>query len=384
MSTVLVLTAPLRSYASSSALDCQGLSTIAIFLNLKTETNMPITPQEALQRTIEHREIFHDEMLHIMRLIMNGDLSPLITAALITGLRVKKETIGEITAAAQVMREFSTKVNVPDTRHLVDIVGTGGDGSHTFNISTCSMFVAAAAGAKTAKHGGRSVSSKSGSADVLESLGANINLSPEKIAQCVQEVGIGFMFAPNHHPAMKNVAALRKELGVRTIFNILGPLTNPAGAPNILMGVFHSDLVGIQIRALQRLGAEHALVVYGRDGMDEVSLGASTLVGELKDGHLSEYEIHPEDFGMPMASSRALRVETPEESQAVVRGVLNNEAGAARDIVILNAGAALYAANVTTSIKDGIALARETIASGAAKNKLTQFVAFTQKAGTSS
>jgi anthranilate phosphoribosyltransferase len=384
MSTVPVLTAPLRSYASSSALDCQGLSTIAIFLNLKTETNMPITPQEALQRTIEHREIFHDEMLHIMRLIMNGDLSPLITAALITGLRVKKETIGEITAAAQVMREFSTNVNVPDTRHLVDIVGTGGDGSHTFNISTCSMFVAAAAGAKTAKHGGRSVSSKSGSADVLESLGANINLSPEKIAQCVQEVGIGFMFAPNHHPAMKNVAALRKELGVRTIFNILGPLTNPAGAPNILMGVFHSDLVGIQIRALQRLGAEHALVVYGRDGMDEVSLGASTLVGELKDGHLSEYEIHPEDFGMPMASSRALRVETPEESQAVVRGVLNNEAGAARDIVILNAGAALYAANVTTSIKDGIALARETIASGAAKNKLTQFVAFTQKAGTSS
>jgi anthranilate phosphoribosyltransferase len=384
MSTVAVLTAPFRSYASSSALDCQGLSTIAIYLNLKTETNMPITPQEALQRTIEHREIFHDEMLHIMRMIMNGDLSPLITAALITGLRVKKETIGEITAAAQVMREFSTKVNVPDTRHLVDIVGTGGDGSHTFNISTCSMFVAAAAGAKTAKHGGRSVSSKSGSADVLESLGANINLPPEKIAQCVQEVGIGFMFAPNHHPAMKNVAALRKELGVRTIFNILGPLTNPAGAPNILMGVFHSDLVGIQIRALQRLGAEHALVVYGRDGMDEVSLGASTLVGELKDGHLSEYEIHPEDFGMPMASSRALRVETPEESQAVLRGVLNNEAGAARDIVILNAGAALYAANVTMSIKDGIALARETIASGAAKNKLTQFVAFTQKAGTSS
>jgi len=381
MSTVPVLTAPLRSYASSSALDCQGLSTIAIFLNLKTETNMPITPQEALQRTIEHREIFHDEMLHIMRLIMNGDLSPLITAALITGLRVKKETIGEITAAAQVMREFSTKVNVPDTRHLVDIVGTGGDGSHTFNISTCSMFVAAAAGAKTAKHGGRSVSSKSGSADVLESLGANINLSPEKIAQCVQEVGIGFMFAPNHHPAMKNVAALRKELGVRTIFNILGPLTNPAGAPNILMGVFHSDLVGIQIRALQRLGAEHALVVYGRDGMDEVSLGASTLVGELKDGHLSEYEIHPEDFGMPMASSRALRVETPEESQAVLRGVLNNEAGAARDIVILNAGAALYAANVSTSIKDGIALARQVIESGAAKQKLEQFIAFTQKSG---
>ena len=381
MSTVQALTALLRPYASSLALDCQGLGTIAIFMNLKTKTIMPITPQEALQRTIEHREIFHDEMLHIMRMIMNGELTPVVTAALITGLRVKKETIGEITAAAQVMREFSTKVNVPDTRHLVDIVGTGGDGSHTFNISTCSMFVAAAAGAKTAKHGGRSVSSKSGSADVLESLGANINLSPEKIAQCVQEVGIGFMFAPNHHPAMKNVAALRKELGVRTIFNILGPLTNPAGAPNILMGVFHSDLVGIQIRALQRLGAEHALVVYGRDGMDEVSLGASTLVGELKDGHLTEYEIHPEDFGMAMASHRALRVETPEESQAVLRGVLNNEAGAARDIVILNAGAALYAANVTTSIKDGIALARQVIESGAAKQKLEQFIAFTQKSG---
>ena len=381
MLTVPVLTAPLRPFASSLAFDCQGLSTIAFFTNLKTETIMPITPQEALQRTIEHREIFHDEMLHIMRMIMNGDLSPVMTSALITGLRVKKETIGEITAAAQVMREFSTKVNVPDTRHLVDIVGTGGDGSHTFNISTCSMFVAAAAGAKTAKHGGRSVSSKSGSADVLESLGVNINLSPDKIAQCVQEVGIGFMFAPNHHPAMKNVAALRKELGVRTIFNILGPLTNPAGAPNILMGVFHSDLVGIQIRALQRLGAEHALVVYGRDGMDEVSLGASTLVGELKDGHLTEYEIHPEDFGMAMASHRALRVETPEESQAVLRGVLNNEAGAARDIVILNAGAALYAANVTTSIKDGIALARQVIESGAAKQKLAQFVAFTQTSG---
>ena len=283
---------------------------------------MPITPQEALQRAIEHREIFHDEMLHLMRMIMNGELSPVMTAAIVTGLRVKKETIGEITAAAQVMREFSTKVHVPDTKHLVDIVGTGGDGSHTFNISTCSMFVAAAAGAKTAKHGGRSVSSKSGSADVLEALGANINLSPERIAQSVVQNGIGFMFAPNHHPAMKNVAPVRKELGVRTIFNILGPLTNPAGAPNILMGVFHPDLVGIQVRALQRLGAEHALVVYGRDGMDEVSLGAATLVGELKDGEIREYEIHPEDFGMAMASNRALRVETPEESVAMLRGVL--------------------------------------------------------------
>jgi anthranilate phosphoribosyltransferase len=339
---------------------------------------MPITPQEALQRTIEHREIFHDEMLKIMRMIMNGELSPVMTAALITGLRVKKETIGEITAAAQVMREFSTKVHVADARHLVDIVGTGGDGSHTFNISTCSMFVAAAAGAKTAKHGGRSVSSKSGSADVLESLGVNINLSPERIAQSIAQTGIGFMFAPNHHPAMKNVAPIRKELGVRTIFNILGPLTNPAGAPNILMGVFHPDLVGIQIRALQRLGAEHALVVYGRDGMDEVSLGASTLVGELKNGHITEFELHPEDFGMAMASNRALKVDTPEQSMAMLRGVLDNEPGAARDIVILNAGAALYAANVAHTIQEGIAQAREVIASGAAKAKLQEFVAFTQ------
>ncbi|WP_295502918.1 anthranilate phosphoribosyltransferase [Limnohabitans sp. Rim8] len=341
---------------------------------------MPITPQEALQRTIEHREIFHDEMLHLMRMIMNGELSPLMTAALVTGLRVKKETIGEITAAAQVMREFSTKVHVADPTHLVDIVGTGGDGAHTFNISTCAMFVAAAAGAKAAKHGGRSVSSKSGSADVVEALGGNIHLSPEQIARSIEKVGIGFMFAPNHHPAMKNVAPVRKELGVRTMFNILGPLTNPASAPNILMGVFHSDLVGIQVRALQRLGAEHAVVVYGRDGMDEISLGAATLVGELKDGQITEYEIHPEDFGLTMASNRALKVDTPEQSMAMLRGVLDNELGAARDIVLINAGAALYAANVASSIADGLARALVAIESGAAKAKLAQFVAFGHKA----
>jgi anthranilate phosphoribosyltransferase len=277
------------------------------------------------------------------------------------------------------MREFSTKVHVPDPTHLVDIVGTGGDGAHTFNISTCAMFVAAAAGAKTAKHGGRSVSSKSGSADVVEALGGNIHLSPEQIARSIEEVGIGFMFAPNHHPAMKNVAPVRKELGVRTIFNILGPLTNPASAPNILMGVFHSDLVGIQVRALQRLGAEHAVVVYGRDGMDEISLGAATLVGELRNGQITEYEIHPEDFGLTMASNRALRVDTPEQSMAMLRGVLDNEASAARDIVMINAGAALYAANVASSMADGLARAREAIESGAAKAKLAQFVAFGQK-----
>ena len=341
---------------------------------------MPITPQEALQRTIEHREIFHDEMLKIMRMIMNGELSPVMTAALLTGLRVKKETIGEITAAAQVMREFSTKVHVSDATHLVDIVGTGGDGSHTFNISTCAMFVAAAAGAKVSKHGGRSVSSKSGSADVLEALGLNINLQPDAIARCIEEVGVGFMFAPNHHPAMKNVAPIRKELGVRTIFNILGPLTNPAGAPHILMGVFHSDLVGIQVRALQRLGAEHALVVYGKDGMDEISLGAATVIGELKNGEITEYEIHPEDFGLPMASNRALRVETPEQSMQMLMGVLNGEPGAPGDIVALNAGAALYAANLADSLKGGLALARTAIASGAARRKLDELVAATHRA----
>jgi anthranilate phosphoribosyltransferase len=340
---------------------------------------MPITPQEALQRTIEHREIFHDEMLKVVRLIMSGEMSPVMMAALITGLRVKKETIGEITAAAQVMREFSTKVHVADKKHLVDIVGTGGDGSHTFNISTCSMFVAAAAGAKVSKHGGRSVSSKSGSADVLESLGVNINLKPEQIAQCIEHTGIGFMFAPNHHTAMKHVAPIRKELGVRTIFNILGPLTNPASAPNILMGVFHPDLVGIQVRALQRLGAEHALVVYGRDGMDEVSLGAATLVGELKNGEITEYEVHPEDFGLTMASNRALRVETPEQSKAMMMDVLDNKSSPARDIVALNAGAALYAANVADSIKAGLDLAQEALASGAAKKKLEDFVAATSQ-----
>jgi anthranilate phosphoribosyltransferase len=337
-----------------------------------------ITPQEALQRTIEHREIFHDEMLQVVRLIMGGEISPVMMAALITGLRVKKETIGEITAAAQVMREFSTKVEVPDKTHLVDIVGTGGDGSHTFNISTCSMFVAAAAGARVSKHGGRSVSSKSGSADVLESLGINVNLKPEAIARCIDQVGIGFMFAPNHHPAMKNVAPVRKELGIRTIFNILGPLTNPASAPNILMGVFHSDLVGIQVRALQRLGVEHALVVYGRDGMDEISLGAATMVGELKDGEITEYELHPEDFGLPMSSNRALRVEDSEQSKAMLLGVLDNQPGAPRDIVILNTAAALYAASVVPSIEAGMARARTAIESGAARAKLEQFRAATQ------
>ena len=339
----------------------------------------PITPQEALQRTIEHREIFHDEMLALMRMIMTGEVSPVMGAAILTGMRVKKETIGEITAAAQVMREFATRVHVEDGTNFVDIVGTGGDGSHTFNISTTSMFVAAAAGAKVAKHGNRGVSSKSGAADVLEALGVNIMLQPQQIAESIAATGIGFMFAPNHHPAMKNVGPIRREMGVRTIFNILGPLTNPAGAPNILMGVFHADLVGIQARVLQRLGAQHALVVYGKDGIDEVSLGAATLVGELKDGEVTEYEIHPEDFGLGMASNRSLKVGDAAESKALLLEALENREGTPREIVILNAGAGLYAANVVGSIADGIKLARETIASGAARKKLDEFVQFTKK-----
>jgi anthranilate phosphoribosyltransferase len=340
-----------------------------------------ITPQEALQRTIEHREIFHDEMLHLMRQIMGGEISPLMVAAILTGLRVKKETIGEISAAATVMRELSTKVDTPHNPHFVDIVGTGGDGAHTFNISTASMFVAAAAGATVAKHGNRSVSSKSGAADVLEALGANIMLAPAQVGECIEAIGCGFMFAPNHHPAMKNVAPVRREMGVRTIFNILGPLTNPAGAPNTLMGVFHPDLVGIQVRVMQQLGADHVMVVWGKDGMDEISLGAATLVGELKNGKIREYEIHPEDYGLSMVSNRGLRVADAAESKAMMFEALENKPGTPREIVTLNAGAALYTANLADSVGDGIARAREAIASGAARNKLDEFVAFTRKFG---
>jgi anthranilate phosphoribosyltransferase len=338
-----------------------------------------ITPQEALQRTIEHREIFHDEMLHLMRQIMQGEISPLMVAAILTGLRVKKETIGEISAAAQVMRELCTRVETPHNPHFVDIVGTGGDSAHTFNISTASAFVAAAAGATVAKHGNRSVSSKSGSADVLEALGARIDLTAPQVAECIQATGMGFMFAPNHHPAMKNVAPVRREMGVRTIFNILGPLTNPAGAPNTLMGVFHPDLVGIQVRVMQQLGADHVMVVWGKDGMDEISLGAATMVGELKDGQITEYEIHPEDYGLQMVSNRGLRVADAAESKEMVLEALADTPGTPREIVTLNAGAALYTANLAGSVADGIGRAREAIASGAARAKLDQFVAFTQQ-----
>ncbi|MDE2002321.1 MAG: anthranilate phosphoribosyltransferase [Betaproteobacteria bacterium] len=339
---------------------------------------MSITLQDALQRTIEHREIFHDEMLSIMRRIMRGEVSPVMIAALTIGLRVKKETIGEITAAAQVMREFASNVEVADPGSLLDIVGTGGDASHTFNISTASMFVAAAAGARVAKHGNRSVSSKSGSADALEALGANIMLTPAQVAACIERTGVGFMFAPTHHGAMKHAAPVRKELGVRTIFNILGPLTNPAGAANHLIGVFHPDLVGIHVRVLQRLGSRRAIVVWGKDGMDEVSLGAATMVGELCDGEIREYDIHPEDFGMHMRSNRGLKVADAQESKAMLLEALSGVEGTPREIVVLNAGTALYAAGIAESIADGIARARAAIASGAAMRALDDFVAATR------
>ena len=335
---------------------------------------MSFSPQEALQRTIEHREIFFDEMVDLMRQIMRGDVSPMMTAAILTGLRVKKETIDEIAAAATVMREFALAVPVADTTHLVDIVGTGGDGSHTFNISTCAMFVAAAAGARVAKHGNRSVSSKSGSADAVEALGAAIELQPAQVAAAIEQTGIGFMFAPIHHPSMKVVAPVRREMGVRTIFNILGPLTNPASAPAVLMGVFHPDLVGIQARVLRELGTERAMVVWGRDNMDEISLGAGTLVGELRDGRVREYEIHPEDFGIAMSASRNLRVDSPEQSIQMLRAVLDNTPGPALDIVALNAGAALYVAGVASDIGDGLAGARAAIANGSARQRLQQYV----------
>jgi anthranilate phosphoribosyltransferase len=339
---------------------------------------MPMSPSEALQSCIDGRELSHDDMTAMMRHIMSGDIPPTLVAAFLVALRTKKETVGEIAAAAQVMREFATPVHIKDTCHLVDVVGTGGDGAHTFNISTAAMFVAAAAGAKIAKHGNRSVSSKSGSADVLEALGVNLSLSPERVSECITTVGAGFMFAPNHHPAMKNVVPIRRELGVRTIFNILGPLTNPANAKHILMGVFNAELVGIQIRVLQSLGMTHAMVVFGRDGLDEISLEGPTLIGELKNGVVSEYEIHPSDFGLSTAPTSSFRVANAEESKQIVLRVLNGEISPASDIVCLNAGATLYVADLAPDIATGIAMAKAAIASGAAHNTLNKFIAATQ------
>ncbi|HTO42563.1 MAG TPA: anthranilate phosphoribosyltransferase [Burkholderiales bacterium] len=335
-----------------------------------------MTPQQALVRVIEHREIFHEEMLALMRQIMSGEISPTLIAAITIGLRVKKETIGEIAAAAQVMREFATKVDVPDHAHLLDTCGTGGDSAHTFNISTAAALVAAAAGAKVAKHGGRSVSSKSGSADVLEALGVNIALTPEQVARSITEVGLGFMFAPSHHAAMKHAAPVRRELGVRTLFNILGPLTNPAGARNQIMGVFHPDLVGIQARVLQRLGSRHVMVVYGLEGLDEISISGETMVGELKDGEVREYTVHPRQFGMSVSALREIQVSDQTQSRDMLLAALANERNPARDIVAANAGAAIYVSGLAVSLEAGVERARAVLASGAARRKLDELAEF--------
>lgn len=333
-----------------------------------------ITPQQALVRLIDQREIFYDEMLSLMRQIMTGEVTPTQIAAILVGLRVKKETIGEISAAAFVMREFATKVPVTQREHLVDTCGTGGDATHTFNISTASAFVAAAAGAQVAKHGGRSVSSTCGSADVLEALGVNLNMTPEQVGHSIDQIGIGFMFASNFHGAMKYAAPVRRELGVRTIFNVLGPLTNPASANNQVMGVFHPDLVGIQARVLQRLGSHHVLVAHGSDGMDEITISGSTLIAELKDGAVTEYTVHPSDFGLPSAPLDSIRAANVDEAKAMLLGVLDNQPGVARDIVQINAGAAIYVAGLAASLGDGVSKAGEIIASGAARNKLQQLI----------
>jgi anthranilate phosphoribosyltransferase len=340
---------------------------------------MSITPSQALSALIDHRDIAYDDMFHLMQTIMQGQMPPVLIAALAMGLRVKKESVDELTAAAQVMRQWATPVQIDDRRHLVDIVGTGGDNSHTFNISTAATFVAAAAGARVAKHGGRSVSSTSGSADVMEALGANIQLSPEQVSICLAECGIAFMFAPNHHAAMRHAAPVRKELGVRTLFNILGPLTNPAGAPHQLMGVFHPDLVATQVRVLQRLGAQQAMVVYGLDGLDEISLAGPTLVGELRQGKILEYTLHPTELGLEPAPLDALKVSNRDESVAFIRQALANQSGPVRDVVLLNAGAALYCAGIAPTLAQGLERAWAAVASGQAQLKLEQFVAITQR-----
>ncbi len=336
------------------------------------------TPQEAINRLCDKREIFYDEMVDLMRQVMEGKVSQVQLAAILMGLHVKTESVSEIAAAAAVMREFSTKVDASGLEHLVDTCGTGGDKAHTFNISTTAAFVAAAAGARVAKHGGRSVSSKSGSADVLEALGVHLALTPEQVALSLREVGLGFMFAPSHHPAMKHAAPVRKELGMRTILNILGPLTNPAGAPNQVMGVFHPDLVGIQARVLKMLGSRHVMTVHGHEGLDEITLTGPTFVAELKHDFITEYTIEPKQFGIDIAPIEALQVRDAEESRSRVESVLANEPGPSRDVVVINAAAALYVSGLAGSLWDGVALAREVLASGKARAKLDQLVTFTR------
>lgn len=338
-----------------------------------------MTPQAVLTALLEKRDLARDEMLLLMHQIMGGELTPVQIAGILVALRAKGETVTEIAAAAEVMRELSVKVPVGAEEHLVDTCGTGGDGAHTFNISTTAAFVAAAAGVKVAKHGGRSVSSTCGSADVLEALGVNMNLTPDQVAQSIHEIGVGFMFAPNHHSAMKYAAPVRRELGVRTLFNLLGPLTNPAGAKNQVMGVFRKDLCRPLAEALKSLGARHVMVVHGTDGMDEITRCGATHVAELKDGMVEEYAVDPEVFGMKLGSADTLVAHNVDEAKAKLLAVLDNEHGAARDIVALNAGAAIYVGGMAQTLEAGVKKAVHAIASGEAKAKLEQLIAFSNR-----
>lgn len=341
---------------------------------------MPLTKyKQALEQVLAGQDLSYADMLSLMQQVMGGELTHAQIAGFIIALKVKGESIDEITAAATVMRALSSKVEISDQAHLIDTCGTGGDGIQTFNVSTVSAFVAAAAGAKVAKHGGRSVSSTCGSADVLEALGVDVNLTPEQVAKCINEIGIGFMFAPNHHSAMRHAAPVRRELGVRTIFNLLGPLTNPANAKCQVMGVFSKDLTLKLAKVLQNLGAEHVLVVHGADGLDEISFTGDTYVAELKDGKISEYTLNPAQFGLKIHALKSIRVENPEQSKAMILDVLDGKAGAgtqsaAREIVLLNAGAAIYVAGLQTSIHAGIEHAAQVIDSGLAKQKLDELV----------
>lgn len=322
--------------------------------------------KEVLNQLLEAKDLSHDQMLAVMQQVMGGELNEAQIAALLIALRLKGETVDEIAAAATVMRQLSTKVHISNTAHLVDTCGTGGDGIQTFNVSTVSAFVAAAAGAKVAKHGGRSVSSTCGSADVLEALGVNVNKTADEVAASVDEIGIGFMFAPNHHSAMKYAAPVRKALGVRTIFNLLGPLTNPASAKRQVMGVFDQALTGKLAHVLQKLGSEYVLVVHGADGMDEISFTGDTYVAELKDGKVTEYQVNPTQFGLNVHALKDIQIQNAAESKAMIMDVLNGKKGAARDIVLMNAGAAIYVAGLVTSLAAGVQTAAKMIDEGKA------------------
>jgi anthranilate phosphoribosyltransferase len=330
--------------------------------------------QKAIQTVVDGMDLSMGEMTTVMRLIMTGEATPAQIGGFLIGLRMKGETVDEVAAAASVMRDLATPVTVDDRAHLVDIVGTGGDGASTFNVSTASTFVLAAAGGRVAKHGNRSVSSSSGSADVLEAAGVNLDASPEQVSNCISEVGVGFMFAPKHHSAMKHAIGPRKEMGVRTIFNVLGPLTNPAGAPNQVLGVYSDHWLESLAQVLRQLGSNHVMVVHSEDGLDEISIGGATNVAELKGGEITSYQISPEDFGLQSGSLESLKVGNAEQSLAMIKSVFANEAGPARDIIQLNAGAAIYVAGLSDTLAEGVAKAAEVIASGAAAQKLDDLI----------